>query len=87
MNLVKVKTKYQITLPAAVRKIIGVNVGDIFEVRADKGEITLKAKNLVDKGIAEGLADVKAGRTFGPFETNAEMMQFLHEAVKKYKHK
>ena len=87
MELVKVKTKYQITLPAAVRKQAGVNIGDIFEARVNKGEITLKAKSLVDKGIAEGLADVTAGRTYGPFGTHKDMVKFLHESSKKYKTK
>ncbi|MDR3642304.1 MAG: AbrB/MazE/SpoVT family DNA-binding domain-containing protein [Candidatus Doudnabacteria bacterium] len=85
MELVKVKTKYQITLPVALRKKAGVNIGDIFEATVNKGEITLRAKNLVDKGIAEGLADVRAGRVYGPFDTHKEMVDFLHESVKKYK--
>ena len=87
MELVKVKTKYQITLPAALRKQVGVNIGDIFEASVNKGEITLKAKSLVDKGIIQGLADVKAGRTYGPFNSVDEMFKVLESNKKKYKAK
>lgn len=87
MEFVKVKTKYQITLPSSLRKKAGINIGDIFEATINKGEITLKAKNLVDKGIAEGLADVKAGRTYGPFDTVDEMIASIESNIKRKKAK
>lgn len=85
MELVKVKSKYQITLPSSLRAKIGVNIGDIYEISADKDEITLKAKSLIDRGIAEGLADVKAGRTYGPFNSVDEMIASVEKNIKKLK--
>jgi len=87
MELVKVKTKYQITLPSALRKKAGVNIGDIFEAKADKESITLKPKSIIDKDIQESLDEAKAGKLYGPFKNHKELVAFLHESVKKYKFK
>jgi len=35
---------------------------------------TLKQRRLIDVRLAEGLADIKAGRTFGPFDSADEMI-------------
>ena len=40
LSLVKVKTKYQVTLPTALREQIGVGVGDLLEAKVEKGKIT-----------------------------------------------
>lgn len=87
MELVKVKTKYQITLPSALRKKTGVKIGDIFEARVEKEEITLKPKRVIDRDIQESLDEAKAGKLYGPFKTHSEFLAFLHESVKKYKTK
>ncbi len=53
MPLVKVKNKYQVTLPTAVRQRAGVTVGDLLEAKADKGKITLTPKVVVDRAFIE----------------------------------
>jgi AbrB family looped-hinge helix DNA binding protein len=77
--LVSVKRKYQVVIPQNVREKIGLNVGDLLEARAVHGKITFTPKSVVDHGIAESLADFKEGRTYGPFETHAELVKSLHE--------
>jgi AbrB family looped-hinge helix DNA binding protein len=67
MSIVRVKTKFQVTLPTAVREQAGVNVGDVLEAEVVKGKITLTPKSVVDRHLAESLADYKAGRIRGPF--------------------
>jgi len=69
MAIVRVKTKYQVTLPTAVRERAGVNVGDVLEATVEEGKITLTPKSTVDRGIAEGLEDIRAGRVYGPFNS------------------
>ena len=69
MPIVKVKGKYQVTLPSSIRDQVGVAVGDILEATVEEGRITLTPKSLVDRDIAEGLEDFKKGRSIGPFET------------------
>ena len=83
MSLVKVKTKYQVTLPTALREQVGVNVGDILEAKVEKGKITFTPKSIIDREIAEGLEDLRKGRTYGPFNTADEMIRSLHQMTRK----
>ena len=81
MLLVKVKEKYQVTIPNEIRNAIGLEVGDVLEAVIEKHQIVLKPKTLVDResiegAIAEGLADVKAGRVIGPFNNMAEYHEY-----------
>ena len=74
MALVKVRTKYQVTLPTAVCEQANLDVGDMLEARVEKGRITLTPKSLIDRRIAEGLEDIKRGREYGPYSSVAEAM-------------
>jgi bifunctional DNA-binding transcriptional regulator/antitoxin component of YhaV-PrlF toxin-antitoxin module len=77
MTLVKVKAKYQVTLPGQLRKQVGVTVGDVLEAKVEKGRILLSPKSVVDRAIAEGLEDLRKGHVYGPFETVDEMLASL----------
>jgi AbrB family looped-hinge helix DNA binding protein len=83
--IVKVKGKYQVTLPSSVRDEAGVAIGDILEATVEKGKITLTPKSLVDRDIAEGLEDFKKGRSMGPFETADAAIKALRRATKNRK--
>jgi bifunctional DNA-binding transcriptional regulator/antitoxin component of YhaV-PrlF toxin-antitoxin module len=72
MALATVKNKYQVVIPQHVRDVIGVSVGDVFE-----------AKAIIDRGIAESIAEFKAGDSFGPFATHPEFLGPLHTGAKK----
>ncbi len=90
MSLVKVKEKYQVTLPAAVRQKAGVTVGDLLEAKVQGKKITLIPKIAVDrefieKRLAEGLEDIKKGRVYGPFSSAKETIRSLHREAKKLK--
>jgi AbrB family looped-hinge helix DNA binding protein len=78
MALVKVKTKYQVTLPAAVCDQVGLTIGDMLEAKVEKGKIVLTPQALLDRGIAEGLEDIKQGRVYGPFNSADELLRSLH---------
>src|SRR5438876_189890 len=73
MPLVTVKTKYQVTLPTAVRKQARLAVGDILEAKVEGTKITLTPKSLIDRDLALALDDVRKGRVVGPF-SSAEAM-------------
>jgi AbrB family looped-hinge helix DNA binding protein len=49
MPLVKIKEKYQVTLPAAIRKQLALQVGDLLEVKLKGTDIVLKPKAVIDK--------------------------------------
>lgn len=86
MALVRVKEKYQLTLPNEVRRQAGLAVGDYLEAKIGSGGvITLTPQSFVDRAIAEGLADLKAGRTHGPFETVDQLLDSLKGKTAKSK--
>ena len=49
MSLVKVKEKYQVTIPAEIRKVLNLEVGDYLEVEAQGTAIILKPKAVIDR--------------------------------------
>ncbi|HDL84756.1 MAG TPA: AbrB/MazE/SpoVT family DNA-binding domain-containing protein [Candidatus Acetothermia bacterium] len=89
MTVVKVRTKYQVTIPEKVRRQVGLEVGDYVEVEAQGSEIVIIPKSEIDKGDAwfwskewqekEREADeaIKKGELIGPFETNQEAIEAL----------
>jgi len=83
MSLVKVKAKYQVTLPDSLRQQVRVDVGDVLEAKVRKGGIILTPKTIVDRGIAESLEDFKRGRTYGPFDSAEKAIGSLHSNAKR----
>ena len=83
MPLVKVKTKYQVTLPTSVRQKVGLEVGDLLEANVEGGKITLSPKSAVDRELALSLEDVKAGRVHGPFTSVAATLRSLRGKSRK----
>ena len=96
MPLVKVKTKYQVTLPDELRRQARLNVGDLLEAKVERGKITLAPKVVSDRDeytprqrraldarLAHALEDVEQGRTFGPFKTVDEMAVSIEANIKK----
>lgn len=83
MSIVRIKNKYQVVIPESVREQIRVEIGDMLEAKVERGKITLTPKSFIDREIAEGLADLKKGRTYGPYSTADEMIAALHSLVKK----
>jgi AbrB family looped-hinge helix DNA binding protein len=85
--LVRVKEKYQVTLPASVRRKAGLAVGDLLEANAEGKKITLTPKSVVDRELALALEDVRKGRVYGPFSSAKEVIQSLHREAKKLRRK
>ncbi|MSP01015.1 MAG: AbrB/MazE/SpoVT family DNA-binding domain-containing protein [Acetobacteraceae bacterium] len=77
MPLVKIKEKGQLTLPARIRERHGLAIGDYVDVTEEGSRIVLvpqtfvERRPAVDAAIAEGLADIGAGRISPRFD-NAE---------------
>jgi predicted transcriptional regulator len=46
-------------------------------------EYTPEQRRAIDARLAEGLADIKAGRTFGPFDSADEMIAHMKKQVNK----
>lgn len=76
-DLVKVKTKYQITIPPRVRKSLQLEEGDLLEIIQKGSSILLTPKTLVDKRLAGALRDVAAGNVRGPFHSVEDTLKAL----------
>jgi len=77
-----VKNKFQVVIPQQVREQVGVTIGDVLEARAVNGKIVFEPKSIVDRGIAEGLEDIRRGRVYGPYRSTAEAMKaFQHRTA------
>jgi AbrB family looped-hinge helix DNA binding protein len=83
MAIVRIKDKFQVTLPAAIRRRAGLAVGDWLEARIEKGKITLSPKSLTDRRLEESFEDFRKGRSYGPFHSAAELTSSLRRARKK----
>jgi len=77
MRLVKIKQKFQVTIPAKIREQLHLEEGELLEATTRGSTIVLTPKAVVNRAdveaaIAEGLDDKRKGRTLGPFKTAAE---------------
>jgi len=84
---VAVKNKAPVVVPQAALKRAGFKPGEELEVKASGGVITILPKlpsaadeytpaqrRAIDDRLAKGLADIKAGRTRGPFASADAMI-------------
>jgi AbrB family looped-hinge helix DNA binding protein len=83
MELVTVKTKFQVVIPQSIRKRARLDIGDLLEVSFENGKITFTPKTVIDRHLAEGLEDVAQGRTHGPYQSAAEAISALERRVGK----
>lgn len=84
-ELVTVKNKFQIVIPQRIREQMQVDVGDLLEASVVNGKLTLTPKSIVDRAIAEGLADLAHGRTHGPYQTADAAITALEARAQKPK--
>ncbi|HZR45467.1 MAG TPA: AbrB/MazE/SpoVT family DNA-binding domain-containing protein [Candidatus Manganitrophaceae bacterium] len=86
MALVRVKDKFQITLPAALREQVHLSVGDVVEIKVEGTKIVLTPQALIERELAEALEDIRKGRTLGPFKNSKEAVRALRRAAKPPSH-
>ncbi|MGA2269034.1 MAG: AbrB/MazE/SpoVT family DNA-binding domain-containing protein [Bryobacteraceae bacterium] len=97
---VTVKNRTPLVVPPAVRRQAGLKSGQEIEFKVSGGVISIRPKlraagdeytpeqrRIVDAQLAEGLADIKAGRVRGPFSTHREFIASLHAEARKLSHR
>ena len=77
MELVTVKTKFQVVIPQSIRKRVRLDIGDLLEASFENGKITYTPKTVIDRHLAEGVEDLAQGRTHGPYESAVEAIAAL----------
>jgi AbrB family looped-hinge helix DNA binding protein len=81
MELVTIKNKFQIVIPQSIREQAGVEIGDLLEAKLENGKITFIPKSVVDRHLAEGLQDLQAGRTHGPYNSAKDAIASLEVRI------
>lgn len=96
MNVtVKNRSGIPLVVPPSVRRRAGHKNGQDLEFRVSGGVITILPKasaandvctpeqrRIIDAQLAEGLADIQAGRTYGPFDSADEMIAHMKARIK-----
>lgn len=77
MELVTVKTKFQVVIPHSIRKRVRLDIGDLLEASFENGKITFTPKTMIDRHLAEGIEDIARGRTHGPYASATEAISAL----------
>jgi AbrB family looped-hinge helix DNA binding protein len=90
LPLVKVKEKFQITLPAELREALHLAVGDLLEATIQDNVIVLTPKVVVDRAqawakIEHAMASVK-DLTPNPQQSPQEQEEEIAEIIKEYRH-
>jgi AbrB family looped-hinge helix DNA binding protein len=83
MQIVAVKNKFQIVIPQHIREQVHVEIGDLLEANVEDGKITFTPKSLIDRHLAEGLEDLKQGRTHGPYAKVRDAIRALEARAKR----
>jgi len=60
MPVVRVKRKYQVTIPVEIRERLGLAEGDYLEVTEQENQIVLRPKAVVDKPAEQALKQFQA---------------------------
>ena len=87
MSLVKVKDRYQVTLPAALIAKAGVSIGDVLEAECQGNKITLTPKSVVEREISISIKEIDQGKTYGPFNSAKDLVRSLNRESRKLKKK
>jgi len=94
MPLAKVKQKGQVTIPANIRELLGLDEGDYVEVTTEGSRIVLTPKEITDRhpvidaALAEALEDESAGRVSPKFASVEEFEAWLKtKEGKKFGHR
>lgn len=93
---VDLKNKSPVVVPDAALRRAGFKRGQQLEIKASGGVITILPKlptaddeytpeqrRIIDARLAKGLADIKAGRTRGPFNSADEMIADMKAQLRK----
>ena len=89
MAAVKVGVSRQVVIPKKIHDKLGLAPGDYLELEVERGKVVMTPKTLVgkqlEKRLAEGLEDFRAGRAHGPFGSAKEAIRYLHTEARRRK--
>ena len=76
----------QVVIPKRIHDQLGLEPGDYLEVELEGDRVIMTPKALIEKrlaeGLAEGLNDIRKGRVRGPFRSVRALVRSLRKATK-----
>ena len=82
MNLVRVKPKFQVTIPAKLRKDLNIQEGDILEAFRVEDGILFRVKQLVDrKLVADRIASTLAEAQVPPEDMGRSEDEVMEDII------
>ena len=82
MTLVTVKPKFQVTIPAKLRKGLDLREGDVMEASVLGGGILLRPQEVLDRGeVADRVAAILAGIEPAPEDAGRSEDEIIAESV------
>lgn len=82
MPVVKIGASRQVAIPKKLHDQLGLRPGDFLEIELKGNRLVLTPKELIEKRLTEGLADIKHGRVLGPFTTAKDATRALRHKKK-----
>jgi bifunctional DNA-binding transcriptional regulator/antitoxin component of YhaV-PrlF toxin-antitoxin module len=79
----RLKAGDQVEFRATPGKITIVTKPPVAAATAADDEYTPEQRRIIEAQLAEGLEDIKKGRTYGPFNTVEEMIASMEANIKK----
>ena len=91
MPYVRVKQKYQVTIPTSVRKAMNIHEGDTLEAKVEEGRIVLVPQVVSDRGYTQHeakpslLSMIGANKDSGLFDSAGDIDQMILEQRNEWK--
>lgn len=81
--VVKIGVSRQVAIPKKLHDQLGLEPGDYLQMELEGDRLVLTPQALVEKRLAEGLADIRKGRVHGPFGSVPELLQSLRRTKRR----
>ena len=81
--IVKIGVSRQVAIPKKLHDKLGLAPGDYLQMELDGDRLVLTPQAMIERRLAEGLADVRKGRVHGPFASVPELLQSLRRTKKR----
>ncbi len=81
--VVKIGVSRQVAIPKKLHDQLGLAPGDYLQMELDGDRLVLTPQAMIEKRLAEGLADIRKGRVHGPFSSVPELLRSLRKTKRR----
>jgi AbrB family looped-hinge helix DNA binding protein len=81
--VVKIGVSRQVAIPKKLHDELGLAPGDYLQMELDGDRLVLTPQAMIEKRLAEGLADIRKGSVHGPFASVPQLLQSLRRTKRR----